>query len=106
VLTEETGIDELLINRLDYDGVWYGTEPVLYSSSDRSSFDSVWLGGQTRGFLDIRDTVRCVELAINPAEPGQFRVFNQFTEHFSIGDLAMMVKKAGGDGTNVEIDHW
>jgi len=52
-------------------------------------------GGQTRGFLDIRDTVRCVELAIaNPAEPGQFRVFNQFTEHFSVGDLAMMVKKA------------
>jgi len=60
-------------------------------------------GGQIR-FLDIRDTVRCVELAIaNPAEPGQFRVFNQFTEHFSVGDLAMMVKKAGNAmGLNVE----
>jgi UDP-sulfoquinovose synthase len=46
--------------------------------------------------LDIRDTVRCVEIAIaNPANQGEFRVFNQFTEMFSVGDLAMMVKKAG-----------
>jgi UDP-sulfoquinovose synthase len=53
-------------------------------------------GGQTRGFLDIRDTVRCVELAIaTPAEPGEFRVLNQFTEQFSVGDLANMVQKAG-----------
>ncbi|MGG7377327.1 NAD-dependent epimerase/dehydratase family protein, partial [Escherichia coli] len=49
-------------------------------------------GGQTRGFLDIRDTVRCVELAIlNPAEHGEFRVFNQFTEEFSVAQLAEMV---------------
>ncbi|NEP80544.1 MAG: hypothetical protein F6K39_21665, partial [Okeania sp. SIO3B3] len=51
---------------------------------------------QTRGLLDIRDTVRCMEIAIaNPAEAGKFRVFNQFTEMFSVGDLAMMVQKAG-----------
>jgi UDP-sulfoquinovose synthase len=57
--------------------------------------------------LDIRDTVRCIELAIaNPAEPGEFRVFNQFTELFSVGDLAMMVKKAGNAlGLNVDINH-
>src|ERR687889_542436 len=54
-------------------------------------------GGQTRGFLDIRDTVRCVELAIeNPAERGEFRVFNQFTEEFSVGQLAEMVVDAAG----------
>jgi len=58
-------------------------------------------------FLDIRDTVRCVELAIaNPAQAGQFRVFNQFTESFGVGDLALMVKKAGlAMGLKVEIDH-
>lgn len=51
---------------------------------------------QTRGYLDIRDTVQCVELAIaNPAKPGEFRVFNQFTEQFSVNDLASLVKKAG-----------
>ena len=42
-------------------------------------------GGQTRGFLNIRDTLACVELAVaNPAEAGEFRVFNQFTEQFSV----------------------
>jgi len=51
---------------------------------------------QTRGFLDIRDTVQCVELAIaNPAKPGEFRVFNQFTEQFSVNQLANLVTKAG-----------
>lgn len=51
---------------------------------------------QTRGYLDIRDTVQCVELAIaNPASPGEFRVFNQFTEQFSVNDLARLVINAG-----------
>ena len=64
-------------------------------------------GGQTRGFLDIRDTVRCVELAcLNPAGKGEFRVFNQFTEQFSVLDLAHLVKNAGHEmGLNVEIDY-
>jgi UDP-sulfoquinovose synthase len=64
-------------------------------------------GGQTRGFLDIRDTVRCIELAcLNPAKHGEFRVFNQFTEQFSILDLARMVQTAAKKlGAAVEIDH-
>jgi len=64
-------------------------------------------GGQTRGFLDIRDTVRCIELAIaNPAETGKMRVFNQFTELFSILDLALMVQKAGQTlGIKVEVQN-
>jgi len=67
---------------------------------------TVYGGGQTGEDFDIRDTVRCVELAIANPEPGQFRVFNQFTEHFSVGDLAMVVKKAGNAmGLNVEINH-
>jgi UDP-sulfoquinovose synthase len=49
-------------------------------------------GSQTRGYLDIRDTVRCIELAIdNPAERGEMRVFNQFTEEFSVRQLAELV---------------
>ena len=53
-------------------------------------------GGQTRGFLNIRDTLQCVELAVaNPAELGEFRVFNQFTEQFSVAELAELVARAG-----------
>ncbi|MDZ8259241.1 NAD-dependent epimerase/dehydratase family protein [Nostoc sp. ChiQUE01b] len=108
VLTEETGMDELLINRLDYDGV-FGTalNRFCIQAAIGHPLTVYGKGGQTRGFLDIRDTVRCVELAIaNPAEAGEFRVFNQFTEQFSVGDLAVMVKKAGNAmGLNVEINH-
>ena len=108
VLTEETGMDELLINRLDYDGV-FGTalNRFCIQATVGHPLTVYGTGGQTRGFLDIRDTVRCIELAIaNPAEPGEFRVFNQFTELFSVGDLAMMVKKAGNAmGLNVDINH-
>lgn len=108
VLTEETGMDELLINRLDYDGV-FGTalNRFCIQAAVGHPLTVYGKGGQTRAFLDIRDTVRCVELAIaNPADAGQFRVFNQFTEMFSVGDLAMMVKQAGTTmGLDVEIDH-
>src|SRR5258708_31294580 len=64
-------------------------------------------GGQTRGFLDIRDTVRCIEIACNnPAARGECRVYNQFTEQFSVLDLAHMVESAAKKlGVNVEIDH-
>jgi UDP-sulfoquinovose synthase len=108
VLTEETGMDELLINRLDYDGV-FGTalNRFCIQAAIGHPLTVYGKGGQTRGFLDIRDTVRCIELAVaNPAQPGEFRVFNQFTEQFSVGDLALMVKKAGNAmGLNVEINH-
>jgi UDP-sulfoquinovose synthase len=64
-------------------------------------------GAQKRGFLNIRDTLRCVELAVtNPAKPGEFRVFNQFTEIFSIAQLATMVaEQARKLGFKVKIDH-
>jgi UDP-sulfoquinovose synthase len=64
-------------------------------------------GGQTRGFLDIRDTLRCIELAIlKPPQPGEYRVFNQFTEQFSVLDLANLVQKIGRrKGLDVAIDH-
>lgn len=108
VLTDETGMDEMLINRLDYDGV-FGTalNRFCIQAAVGHPLTVYGKGGQTRAFLDIRDTVRCMELAIaNPAQPGEFRVFNQFTEKFSVGDLAVMVKKAGVSlGLDVEINN-
>jgi len=64
-------------------------------------------GGQTRGFLDIRDTVRCIEIAChNPAARGECRVYNQFTEQFSVLELAHLVESAARKlGVAVEIDH-
>jgi UDP-sulfoquinovose synthase len=64
-------------------------------------------GGQTRGFLDIRDTVRCLELAcLNPAARGECRVYNQFTEQFSVLELAELVRTAAQNlGLEVEITH-
>ncbi|WP_026100942.1 NAD-dependent epimerase/dehydratase family protein [Synechococcus sp. PCC 7336] len=108
VLTEETGADERLVNRLDYDGV-FGTalNRFCIQAAVGHPLTVYGKGGQTRAFLDIRDTVRCVELAIaKPADAGQFRVLNQFTEMFSVGDLALMVKKAGTAlGLDVEIQN-
>ncbi|MBW4444262.1 MAG: NAD-dependent epimerase/dehydratase family protein [Plectolyngbya sp. WJT66-NPBG17] len=106
VLTEETGMDELLINRLDYDGV-FGTalNRFCIQAAIGHPLTVYGKGGQTRGFLDIRDTVRCVELAIEtPAAPGEFRVFNQFTELFGVGEIANLVQKAGSAiGLKVEV---
>ncbi len=108
VLTEETGMDELLINRLDYDGI-FGTalNRFCIQAAIGHPLTVYGKGGQTRGFLDIRDTVRCIELAVNqPAAQGEFRVLNQFTEQFSIGDLAHKVQEAGKAlGLKVEINH-
>ena len=64
-------------------------------------------GGQTRGFLNIRDTLRCVELSIlNPPRAGEYRVFNQFTESFTILQLAETVKAAAAElGINAQVNH-
>ena len=107
-VTDEVMIDEALINRFDYDEV-FGT--VLNRFCAQAAIGCPLMvygrGGQTRGFLDIRDTVRCVEIAcLNPADRGEFRVFNQFTEQFSVLQLAEIVKTVGGQmGLQVEIDH-
>ncbi|MGL6282688.1 MAG: NAD-dependent epimerase/dehydratase family protein, partial [Microcoleaceae cyanobacterium] len=101
-------MDEMLINRLDYDGV-FGTalNRFCIQAAVGHPLTVYGKGGQTRSFLDIRDTVRCIEIAVNnPADAGEFRVFNQFTELFSVGDLAEMVQKAGTAlGLKVTVDH-
>ena len=84
--TDETRLDDRLLTRFDYDDV-FGT------ALNRFCLQAVighpltvyGKGGQTRGYLNIVDTLQCVELAVlNPAERGEMRVFNQFTESFSI----------------------
>lgn len=106
--TEETKLDPSLATRFDYDDV-FGT------ALNRFCLQAVighpltvyGKGGQTRGYLNIVDTLQCVELAtVNPAAEGEFRVFNQFTESFSIMDLAQLVQKAGSEvGLEVVVDH-
>jgi len=105
--TDETLYDDALINRFDYDEV-FGTvlNRFCAQAAVGHPLTVYGQGGQTRGFLDIRDTVRCVELAcLNPAAPGECRVFNQFTEQFSVLEIAELVKAAGNKlGLDVEID--
>jgi UDP-sulfoquinovose synthase len=94
--TDQTRLDERLATRFDYDGIW-GTvlNRFCVQALVGHSLTVYGKGGQTRGFINIRDTMRCIELAIlHPAEPGQFRVFNQFTEQFTVAELAQVVKQA------------
>ncbi len=95
--TPETKLDPRLLTRFDYDEV-FGT------ALNRFCLQAVighpltvyGRGGQTRGYLNIVDTIQCVELAtLNPPAHGEFRVFNQFTEQFSVQELATLVQHAG-----------
>jgi UDP-sulfoquinovose synthase len=108
IVTEEVSRDEALINRFDYDEV-FGTalNRFCVQAAIGHPLTVYGRGGQTRGFLDIRDTVRCIELAcLNPPARGECRVFNQFTEQFSILQLAKTVQQAAGKlGIEVAIDH-
>jgi UDP-sulfoquinovose synthase len=107
-LTDEVAKDERLINRLDYDEI-FGTvlNRFCVEAVIGSPLTVYGRGGQTRGFLDIRDTVRCIELACaTPAKVGEYRVFNQFTEQFSVLQLAELVRAAGEErGIAVTIEH-
>ena len=106
--TEQTRRDPRLANRFDYDAV-FGTalNRFLIQAAVGHPLTVYGGGSQTRGYLNIEDTVRCIEIACeNPAEPGEFRVFNQFTESFSVQDLAEKVERVGNSlGFNVTIDH-
>ncbi len=108
VATEETLLDDGLANRYDYDEV-FGTALNRFCAEAASGHPLTVYGegGQTRGFLDLRDTVRCIELAsLNPAAPGEMRVYNQFTEQFSVLDLAERVSRVAREmGMQTEIKH-
>ncbi|ACU98352.1 NAD-dependent epimerase/dehydratase family protein [Saccharomonospora viridis] len=91
--TEQTTRDPRLATRFDYDAV-FGTvlNRFVIQAALGQPLTVYGKGGQTRGMLDIRDTVECLRLAVeNPAERGEFRVFNQMTESFSVKQLAELV---------------
>jgi UDP-sulfoquinovose synthase len=102
--TAETSLDDRLINRFDYDGD-YGTvlNRFLMQSAIGYPLTVHGTGGQTRAFINIQDTVRCIQLALEtPPSPGErVRVFNQMTETHRLIDLAKLVSRL----TGVEIDH-
>jgi UDP-sulfoquinovose synthase len=102
--TPETTVHRDLLTRFDYDGV-FGTVLNRFAVQAAVGYPlSVYgKGGQTRGMLDIRDTLACVELAcVNPPESGEYRVFNQFTESFSVLQLAEWTAKLVGDGVRID----
>jgi UDP-sulfoquinovose synthase len=107
-VTDEVLQDEALVNRFDYDDV-FGTvlNRFCVEAAVGEPLTVYGKGGQTRGYIDIRDTVRCIELAcLTPADPGEFRVFNQFTEQFSVLELAGLVQAAGAHlGYDVRVEH-
>src|SRR3984893_13708873 len=106
--TPETDLHPELRTRFDYDDIW-GTVLNRFCAQAAVGYPLTVYGkgGQTRGFLDIRDTVRCVELAaLNPPEAGEYRVFNQFTEQFSVAELAEKVRAArAAHGLETQIEH-
>ena len=107
-MTDEVALDETLVNRFDYDEV-FGTvlNRFCVEAAVEHPLTVYGKGGQTRGYIDIRDTLRCIELACEvPAGPGECRVFNQFTEQFSVLELAHLVQSAARNmGLHVRIDH-
>jgi UDP-sulfoquinovose synthase len=106
IRTDETDLDERLCTRFDYDEV-FGTALNRFCVQAVVGYPLTVYGkgGQTRGFLNIVDTIQCVRLALeNPASAGGFRVFNQFTEQFSVRDLALQVERVGEAlGLNAEV---
>lgn len=97
--TPETMLDERLINRFDYDGD-YGTvlNRFLMQAAINYPLTIYGSGGQTRAFIHIRDTVRCIELALlNPPQPGDgVHIYNQVTETHRVRDLANLVSSMTG----------
>jgi UDP-sulfoquinovose synthase len=107
--SDESAADERLITRFDYDE-YFGTvlNRFCVQAVIGHPLTVYGEGGQTRGFLNIRDTLQCVELAASkPAGLGEFRVFNQFTEQFSVAELAELVKRSGAElGYEVEVNSY
>jgi UDP-sulfoquinovose synthase len=104
--TDETPGDDRLLTIFNYDDV-FGTvlNRFLVQAAVGFPLTVYGKGGQIRGYLDIRDTLACVELSIrNPADRGHYRVFNQFVETFTVNQLAEKVVRAGKNlGIHVEI---
>jgi UDP-sulfoquinovose synthase len=107
-VTEELAGRPEQATRFDYDTIW-GTvlNRFCVQAAVGEPLTVYGRGGQTRGFLDIRDTVACLRLTVeNPAAAGEYRVFNQFTEQFSVLELAELVQRTrAAHGLTTTIRH-
>jgi UDP-sulfoquinovose synthase len=102
--TPETTLDDRLATRFDYDAV-FGTvlNRFVIQAVLGHPLTVYGDGGQTRGIIDIRDTVRCIQLACeNPADRGEFRVFNQMTEAKSVKQIAETVAECFPGDVRIE----
>jgi UDP-sulfoquinovose synthase len=107
ISTDESDLDDRLTTFFNYDEI-FGTVLNRFITQAVSGYPLTVYGegGQTRGYLNIRDTMQCVYLsAEKPAATGELRVFNQVTETFSVNDLAQKVQKTGCElGYDVRIN--
>ncbi len=108
IRTEETELHPALHTSFHYDDV-FGTVVNRFCVQAIAGVPLTVYGrgGQKRAYLNIADTLQCVDITLNnPPQSGEFRVFNQFTEVFSINELAQIVKSAAGHhGVEVKIEH-
>ncbi|MCA9367235.1 NAD-dependent epimerase/dehydratase family protein [Candidatus Kaiserbacteria bacterium] len=105
--TDESDLDERLLPNFHYDDI-FGTavNRFLVQAVAGVPLTVYGKGGQTRGYLNLRDTLQCVELAMTqPAAEGELRILNQFTETFSVNELAERVQRAGAEvGLDVQVN--
>ena len=106
--TEESDLDERLLPNFHYDDI-FGTvvNRFLVQAVAEVPLTIYGKGGQTRGYLNLRDTLQCIELAmLNPPKNGELRIFNQFTEQFSVNELADKVQAVGNRmGLSISINN-
>lgn len=104
--TAESDLDEKLLPNFHYDDI-FGTvvNRFLVQAVAGVPLTVYGKGGQTRGYLNLKDTLQCVALAVEiPADRGELRIFNQFTEQFSVNELADRVSRVGNRmGLNVAV---
>jgi UDP-sulfoquinovose synthase len=106
--TDETALDTRLATRFDYDQI-YGTALNRFGVQAVASYPLTIYGDgqQIRGYINLRDTIKCIELSIaTPPGEGEYRVFNQFTEQFSLIELAeAVVEQSKKFGLEAQIKH-
>ncbi len=108
IFSEESRRDDRLLTFFNYDEL-FGTVVNRFVVQAVAGYPLTVYGkgGQTRGYLNILDTLNCVRLSMDhPADKGELRIFNQFTETFSVNELAERVQRVGSQlGLNVEVNN-
>ena len=106
--TDESNLDERLLPNFHYDDI-FGTvvNRFLVQAVAGVPLTVYGTGGQVRGYLNLRDTMQCIQLALrSTADAGELRVMNQFTETFSVSDLADRIERVGSElGLAVEVQN-